>query len=88
MPSLLNESPFFVDSISQDTKSVNSFSENSRNKFSDRDPELAAQREKVNKVLESENAKRKEDNQYLKMECHINSYVFCDIPSGSLNDIS
>ena len=45
---------------------VKSFSENSGNKFSDRDPELAAQREKVNKVLESENAKLKEDNQYLK----------------------
>ena len=40
--------------------------ENSVNKFSDRDPELAAQREKVNQVLEKENAKLKEDNQYLK----------------------
>ena len=45
---------------------VKSFSENSENKFSDRDPELAAQREKVNIVLEKENAKLKEDNQYLK----------------------
>ena len=44
---------------------VNSFSENSE-KFSDRDPELAAQREKINKVLETENEKLKEDNQYLK----------------------
>ena len=35
-------------------------------KYSDRDPDLAEQREKVNKVLESENAKLREDNQYLK----------------------
>ena len=44
------------DTITQKNRFVNSFSENSENKFSDRDPELAAQREKVNKVLESENA--------------------------------
>ena len=54
------------ETIAQKNRFVNSFSENSENKFSDRDPELAAQREKVNKVLESENAKLKEDNQYLK----------------------
>ena len=35
-------------------------------KYSERDPQLAEQREKINKVLASENAKLKEDNQYLK----------------------
>lgn len=35
-------------------------------RYSDRDYELAEQREKINKVLASENAKLKEDNQYLK----------------------
>ena len=34
--------------------------------YSERDPELAEHREKVNKVLARENAKLKEDNQYLK----------------------
>ena len=54
------------DTITQKNRFVKSLSENSENKFSDRDPELAAQREKVNEVLEKENAKLKEDNQYLK----------------------
>lgn len=34
--------------------------------YSERDPDIAIQREKVDKILEEENAKLKEDNQYLK----------------------
>ena len=41
-------------------------SENNDIRYSVRDPEVLEQREKVDKVLEIENAKLKEDNQYLK----------------------
>lgn len=51
--------------IPQKSDSVKSFSENFQ-KNSDRDPDIAIQREKVDKILEEENAKLKEDNQYLK----------------------
>ena len=53
------------DTISQNPDSVKLNFKNSQ-KFSERDPQLAEQREKINKVLASENAKLKEDNQYLK----------------------
>jgi hypothetical protein len=55
-----------TNSILQKLDSVNQKSENSNIKNQDRDSDLAAQREKINDVLAKENAKLKEDNQYLK----------------------
>ena len=46
--------------VSQKIDSVKINSQNSQ-KFSDRDPILAAQRDKINAVLEKENAQLKED---------------------------
>ena len=53
VPSLLNESPFFEDSIPQNTDSVNREFENSDEKYSERDPNATSNRTLLANALDS-----------------------------------